>query len=119
MYVEKEMRGVSGWLALIVLIVMLGLLIWALVNVIPDGSAPAIVGLFLLLLVDLVCFYGLTVVNPNEARVVILFGANAFDIDSESFAGNESTFENLGGNLCGCPDATEPCQVLEGSGLAA
>jgi regulator of protease activity HflC (stomatin/prohibitin superfamily) len=71
---ERTIRGISGWAAVVVLIAGLAAIIWALVQVIPSGSPPFIVGLFLLLVIDALCFHGLTVVNPNEAQVVILFG---------------------------------------------
>jgi hypothetical protein len=36
----------------------------------------------------------------------------AFDLDSASYHGTASTFEDLGGNLCGCPEASVPCKAL-------
>jgi hypothetical protein len=35
-----------------------------------------------------------------------------FDLDSETFANNTARFEDLGGNLCGCPEPTEPCKSV-------
>ncbi len=82
---ERDIRGISGWAALVILIAALAAIIWALVQVIPGGSVPAIIGLFLLLILDAVCFNGLTVVNPNEARVIILFGVYKGSIKNPGF----------------------------------
>src|ERR1044072_4487154 len=71
---EREIKGMSGWLmlfllaALIILsIVMLG---WSAQA--EDGTmvVPAVV----VLVVAGACLFGLTVVNPNQAKVVQLFG---------------------------------------------
>ncbi len=82
---ERDIRGISGWAALVILIAALAAIIWALVQVIPGGSVPANIGLFLLLILDAVCFNGLTVVNPNEARVIILFGVYKGSIKNPGF----------------------------------
>ncbi len=72
--VEHEMAAAPGWLMLIVLVLVLIAVIAGLVYVIQAESAPAIVGLFIALVTTAVCFAGLTVVNPNQAKVVTLFG---------------------------------------------
>ena len=36
----------------------------------------------------------------------------AFDLDRELWEGVEGVFEDLGGNLCGCPEATATCQAV-------
>ena len=71
---EREIKGVSGWLMLIML---LGLLVGAVILLISAISAENslwIVLWLLTLLVIIICFFGLTIVNPNEAKVVQLFG---------------------------------------------
>jgi regulator of protease activity HflC (stomatin/prohibitin superfamily) len=74
MYQEKVVRGTSGWLMLLAL---LGLEIVAVWQIIQGATTEAVWALIFWLLVaagDGFCFGGLTVVNPNEARVVMLFG---------------------------------------------
>jgi len=74
---EKVFSGLSGW-------AMVGVLIAGVVGVIlgvvtiasndPDPSPAVILAAAVLVVIDLVCWRGLTVVNPNTARVVMLFG---------------------------------------------
>lgn len=71
---ERELRAYSGWLFLCGLLIVAALLIAAMVDAGRDGRIRDLFFWLLLLLVDLACFAGLTVVNPNEARVVTLFG---------------------------------------------
>jgi regulator of protease activity HflC (stomatin/prohibitin superfamily) len=70
---EKLFSGLSGWLMVAVLIA--GVLAAILAIGVAQDTYPALtmVGI-LVLVVDLVCWRGLTVVNPNTARVVLLFG---------------------------------------------
>jgi hypothetical protein len=67
---EKVIKGFSGWLMVFVLLAALALTVWALVLSIQSGGAAWIIACVLLLVVESVCFFGLTVVNPNEAKVV-------------------------------------------------
>lgn len=53
---------------------MAALLMAALVNAGRDERYLELFAWLLLLIVDLICLAGLTVLNPNEARVVTLFG---------------------------------------------
>ena len=71
---ERELRAYSGWLFLCGLLVIGALLAVAVVDAARDRRVLEVFGWLLLLIVDLVCLAGLTVVNPNEARVVTLFG---------------------------------------------
>ena len=64
------------------------------------------------------------VVITNVARAGIAsFGApvtvtatyswcNGFHLNGEPFAGRDATFDDLGGNHCGCGDSEEPCKVV-------
>ncbi len=65
---EKVIKGVSGWVMVFLLIVV------AVICV--KMSGPTLVGWILVavLVVDGVCWRGFTIVNPNEAKVVQLFG---------------------------------------------
>ncbi len=71
---EKEIKGVSGWLMIFVLLAVLGAAIRMLALSILAESVFGIVAWILLIVLDLVCWAGLTIVNPNEAKVIQLFG---------------------------------------------
>jgi hypothetical protein len=62
-----------------------------------------------------------TRIDNSERAAVSVFGATgamggslltcqAFDLDYQVFEGNTPRLEDLGGNRCGCPDATELCK---------
>jgi regulator of protease activity HflC (stomatin/prohibitin superfamily) len=70
---EKLISGLSGWVMVVVLIVGV---IGGITGIgIAQDEIPLLTMLsILVLIVDLVCWRGLTVVNPNTARVVLLFG---------------------------------------------
>jgi regulator of protease activity HflC (stomatin/prohibitin superfamily) len=71
---ERELRAFSGWLIICGLLLVAVLLTVALVDAGRNERFLQMFGWLLLLILDLVCLAGLTVVNPNEARVVTLFG---------------------------------------------
>ncbi len=71
---ERVIRGFSGWIMLLLLLVVLGVSIPLLIASIRTGELALIVTCILILIVDSICWGGLTVVNPNEAKVVQLFG---------------------------------------------
>src|SRR3712207_5719067 len=71
---ERELRAFSGWLILFGLLLIATLLIAAMVDAGGDERFLELFGWLLLLILNLLCLLGLTVVNPNEARVVTLFG---------------------------------------------
>jgi hypothetical protein len=35
-----------------------------------------------------------------------------FDLDGEVVAEKQFVFHNLGGNVCGCPEATDTCKLV-------
>ena len=82
---EREIRGISGWLMLVVLIVVLAGAAYGFFAAARDGAASAVVAWLIVVLVDAVCFNGLTVVNPNEARVLTLFGVYKGSIKRAGF----------------------------------
>ncbi len=82
---EKEIRGASGWLLLFVLILVAVLAIAEIVDSIQTGSPAWAIASALVLAADTVCFAGLTVVNPNEAKVVTLFGVYKGSIRRQGF----------------------------------
>jgi regulator of protease activity HflC (stomatin/prohibitin superfamily) len=82
---EKEIRGVSGWLILILnLAVVIGS-IAALVRAAGDENEPLIITFVVVILFCVIAFAGLTVVNPNEARVVQLYGRYKGTLKSQGF----------------------------------
>jgi len=74
---EKEAGTVPGVLATFVLIVAWLANLWWLLSSARYGNAWEIVGCIFLMVVISLCFAGLFVVNPNEARVVTVFGQYA------------------------------------------
>jgi len=85
MYQEKAVRGVSGWFALFALIVVAVLTLALLISSAVNDRGWAIAGLVVVLVADGYSFAGLTVVNPNQARVVLLFGKYKGTLKEEGF----------------------------------
>jgi regulator of protease activity HflC (stomatin/prohibitin superfamily) len=71
---ERENRGLPGLPVLLALIAVSSLCIWGIVSGGRDGAAPVIVGWAVALLLAIFLMAGLFVVNPNEGRVLQLFG---------------------------------------------
>jgi len=71
---EKVIRGLPGWAVLFLLIVVFVGGSYALVQAAVGGRSLDVLLWSLMLALDLACFPGLTVVNPNEAKVLTLFG---------------------------------------------
>jgi regulator of protease activity HflC (stomatin/prohibitin superfamily) len=71
---EREIRGSSGWFAVAMMIIALALAIWGFVLGVQSQNAGLVIAMVLVFAIDAASFAGLTVVNPNEARVVTLFG---------------------------------------------
>jgi len=72
---ERVISGLSGWtmVAILVAAPIAGIAGFAALGG-DDAPVAAIVGLVLLFVVDLIGWRGLTIVNPNTARVILLFG---------------------------------------------
>lgn len=71
---EKELVGLSGWVMLFALVLVIIACAVGLVLAARDGDGVLAIGAVIVLSVALVCLVGFTVVNPNESRVVTLFG---------------------------------------------
>jgi regulator of protease activity HflC (stomatin/prohibitin superfamily) len=71
---EKEIRGWSGWLMLILFLLLIAFCLFALVGEASHGRAGGALFFAFWIVVCVFCLGGLTVVNPNEAKVVQLFG---------------------------------------------
>jgi regulator of protease activity HflC (stomatin/prohibitin superfamily) len=74
MPVEKEIRPISGWMMVFALTVVAIVAIYGLTQAIAAQTLWVILALIVVILVDGICYAGLTVVNPNSAKVLTLFG---------------------------------------------
>jgi len=82
---EHEIRGVSGWVMVAVLFAALVAAGYGVVMAARAGNALVVVGGIVLIVVAGVSFNGLTVVNPNEAKVVTLLGVYKGSIKTAGF----------------------------------
>jgi uncharacterized protein (DUF58 family) len=71
---EKEIKGLSGWLMLFLLLTLGILSIVMLIRSAGDGNGLGAVVWVVVLVVSGGSLFGLTVVNPNQAKVVQVFG---------------------------------------------
>ena len=71
---EKEFAAVSGWLVVFLLIAAVAASVWLLISGIRGDHLVWIILAFVALTVEAVLAGGLFVVNPNEAKVLQLFG---------------------------------------------
>jgi regulator of protease activity HflC (stomatin/prohibitin superfamily) len=71
---ERELRTMAGLPMLLVLILVEVALLWSFVGAVRDNDELAVIGWLFLSLVVAVLFFGLFTVNPNEGRVLQLFG---------------------------------------------
>src|SRR5215831_16953792 len=71
---EKEIKPLSGWLMCVVLIAVMLFGIAAFVNEVRQQRPGGAIFWALAIVADGFCFGGFVVVNPNEAKVVVLFG---------------------------------------------
>ena len=71
---EKEIKGLSGWPMLFAMLALAVFASVSLIGGIREQAGWMIVFWVVVLFTDLVCLGGLTVINPNEAKVVQLFG---------------------------------------------
>jgi regulator of protease activity HflC (stomatin/prohibitin superfamily) len=82
---EKETKGLPGW---VVAFILLGLGIyscWSFVQAAMDGRLWTMTFWLVVFLLDILGWFGLTVVNPNEAKVVTLFGVYKGSIKAPGF----------------------------------
>ena len=71
---EAERSGIPGLPMLLFLLVGLGLVGWAVVGAVKDQALLPVLAWLAVELVLIVCIFGFFVVNPNEGRVMQLFG---------------------------------------------
>jgi regulator of protease activity HflC (stomatin/prohibitin superfamily) len=82
---EVEIKGTPGSFMLILLLVLMFFSIYMLVQAGRVGSGYGVMAAIVVLLIEFICLFGLTVVNPNEARVVQLFGRYKGSIKEQGF----------------------------------
>jgi len=79
----REMKGLSGWM---MVILILAVLIGSIFAIASGQLADVLnVVVIVLIVVDVFCLFGLTVVNPNEAKVIQLFGVYKGSIKEPGF----------------------------------
>ena len=71
---EREVNALPGGFLLMLLIALFGFSVYGIISSARAGNVPGLIGSVLLLITSIICFAGLTVVNPNESQVVQLFG---------------------------------------------
>jgi regulator of protease activity HflC (stomatin/prohibitin superfamily) len=71
---EKVISGVNGWLMLVVLLAAKVGSALMMVRTLEAGGGPLVLFWILSFGLAVACLFGLTVLNPNEAKVVQLFG---------------------------------------------
>ena len=83
---ERDCPTISGWLMLPALVIGIGLSMWQLIANI-DAEAPPLPILLWVFTIAVLMFLlaGLFVVNPNEARVMTLFGRYSGSVKRDGF----------------------------------
>ena len=71
---EAERSGIPGLPMLLFLLVGLGLVAWAVVGAIKDQALVPVLAWMAVEIIVIVCLFGFFIVNPNEGRVMQLFG---------------------------------------------
>jgi len=71
---EKEIHGLSGWFMLVLLLVLVIVSIVMLIRSATGNEGWNALAWVVLLVVSAVSLFGLTIVNPNQAKVVQVFG---------------------------------------------
>src|SRR5262245_4672709 len=82
---EKEIKALSGWTMIVVLLGLIVLSSVMMVSTIRKEDAVWVMAWVTVLVVSIVGLFGLTVVNPNEAKVVQLFGKYQGTLKSQGF----------------------------------
>jgi len=82
---EKAIRGLPGWPVLAILLLIPFYAMPALIRAAQAGAGWQILFWALVLVLDALGWFGLAVVNPNEAKVVTLFGVYKGTIKQPGF----------------------------------
>ena len=82
---EKDLRGFSGWFTLFFLLAVQAASVAGLVQAITSTEEWMVIPWIVIFIAGCVCYAGLTVVNPNTAKVVTLFGKYKGTIKESGF----------------------------------
>ena len=82
---EVTRKALSGMMMLLLLLAATGVLAWQMVRAGMAGNEAALLWIAPLLVAVLVSFGGLFIVNPNEAKALVLFGKYAGTVKSDGF----------------------------------
>jgi regulator of protease activity HflC (stomatin/prohibitin superfamily) len=97
---ERASSTLSGWLVLPLVIAGLALSVWQLITVASnEGPVIAILAWALAIAVLAFCFAGFFIVNPNEAKVITLFGRYSGSVKRDGFHWANPLFTKRGISL--------------------
>ena len=86
---EQVRKTLSGWLMLPVIVIAMGVVVWQMVvwASAPDEARNALVIVLYLVTLAVLCVMlaGFFIVNPNEAKVLTLFGKYSGSVKSDGF----------------------------------
>ncbi len=82
---ERIIRGLPGWPMFFLLLAVPFAAAYGLVQAAQADSATPVIVWLVVLALDLIGWFGLTVVNPNEAKVITLFGVYKGTIKQAGF----------------------------------
>ena len=82
---EREIKGFPGWLMLLLLLAVMVACVALLINALQARDGWAVVSWLTAETVATVGLFGLTVVNPNEARVIQLLGEYKGTLKQQGF----------------------------------
>jgi regulator of protease activity HflC (stomatin/prohibitin superfamily) len=82
---EKEIQGLSGWLMLILLVAAIAASGYLLISAANAANTAATLAALAALIIAGLCMNGLTIVNPNEAKVLQLFGKYVGSLKRQGF----------------------------------
>jgi regulator of protease activity HflC (stomatin/prohibitin superfamily) len=82
---EHEIKGLSGWLMVFVLLGVLLTSVRMLISAIEQQNGTLLALWITVIVAAGVCWFGLTVVNPNQAKVVQLFGRYKGSLKQQGF----------------------------------
>jgi regulator of protease activity HflC (stomatin/prohibitin superfamily) len=82
---EKVVRGLPGWLMVVILTGVLFGSVAGLVMGAREESPGIIVAFVVVIIVDCICMGGFTVVNPNTSKVLTMFGVYKGSIKEPGF----------------------------------
>jgi hypothetical protein len=82
---ERVMKGYSGWPMLFTLVAAAIAEVVLLVAAIRAEHVPMLLAFLVAFPLTVLCFFGLTVVNPNQARVIQLFGEYKGTLKEQGF----------------------------------